>query len=57
MIQGVRIRILTEHGSQSTFHRWVHILDYNGYQKRNPKHLEVANWPIRESERKELIYV
>lgn len=57
MFEGVKMSILTEHGSGDEFHRFVHVFTPSGYDRRAPRVLEVANWPIREEERKELTRV
>lgn len=56
-VEGVKMSILTEHGSGDSFHRKVHLFTPSGYSYRRPRVLEVANWPIREEERKKLTTV
>lgn len=54
-IDGIEIRILCEYGSGDSFERRVHEFTTEGYDKRWPKVLEVANWPISEEERKAIL--
>lgn len=45
-MQGVRINILTEHGTGDDFHRNVNVIDGSYISKRAPQVLEVTNWGI-----------
>lgn len=54
MLEGVEMSILTEHGSGDDFHRYVHEFTPSGYNRRFPRVLEVANWPIPEKERQKV---